>query len=597
MPERLRNMRISQKLTFSFGIVIAMLLLSIILSLVIIVVMNEKTDEFYEKSYQNMVLQEEVRKDIQIVANYLSRGIMASTENERSGYLQKVEQYAKTIETNYAKLKANSDAKDLLAKVDSKIPAYKQTREQLGNMLKSGDSYAAVAFYNGEYSQTFDALVDSLIAVGEYEENQATDVYNQTTTIRNISLIVLAIIGAVGIAVAVALARAINQAVGIPIQHMTEATKKIAVGDVTVDTDAFLANVDENSHFEVDIMAASFAKMVETIKSNTNVVRRVAEGDMTVFVGINSEKDELGKNLYKLVQSNDAMYSDMLQIANTVATGSQQISTVNTSLAESASKQAATIEELSSSILGVSDLADANEKRSLDANDYAQEVKTSIQESREHMNELLASMHELLKSSAEISKVNKVIEDIAFQTNILALNAAVEAARAGAAGKGFAVVADEVRNLASKSAEASKQTTAMIQNSVHKSNEGSTLAEQAAEDMQELMEKVSQFSTMMDDIHVATRQQSTAIRDINENMQLVMDEVTANVAITEETAASSASIQENAEVLHSAVNRFNLRQREYGKAYIPPEKEDDPDFIQEANRNYQNYLLTHQNDN
>ncbi len=384
-----------------------------------------------------------------------------------------------------------------------------------------------------------------------------------------------------------------NRVVIDPLIEMTDITKKIALGDVSVDVDKFMADVQLDSQFEIDIMQHSFARMIQTIKSNSHVVKRLADGDMTVFVDINSDKDELGTNLYKLVQSNDAMYRELLQVASAVASGSDEISQVNNTLAESAISQSAIIEELSKAIDNINQLAGLNEERSKEATQYAERVKNNIESNKQSMGDLVQSMNSIAHSANQVSKVNKVIEDIAFQTNILALNAAVEAARAGSAGKGFAVVADEVRNLASKSAEAAKQTSTMIMESVNNANQGRDLAEHTAEDLQGILSEVEQFTHMMKDIYEQTHNQHNHIREVDVSIQSVAAEVSSTAAITEQTAASSLEINDNARVLKDAISKFELRQREPGKAYIPPEKQNDSDFIQEANANYQRYLLEH----
>ncbi len=388
--------------------------------------------------------------------------------------------------------------------------------------------------------------------------------------------------------------RKVGQSVVHPIEQITRATERISMGDIRVDLSDLTRNIDPESNFELDKMALSFENMVQMVAHNTSVVKRVAEGDMTVFVDITSEDDELGKNLYKLVQSNDAMYADMLQVSNAVSSGAGQISEVNTLVAESSNKQAVAIESLSERIETINTLASDNGKKSIEAGEYTETVVQNIEMGTSHMQELLTAMVDIVHSSEEISKINKVIEDISFQTNILALNASVEAARAGVAGKGFSVVADEVRNLAAKSADAAKQTTTMIQNSVQKAKEGSALAQDTAKDLETIHVNIQDFAHLMEGITAATTEQGREIAQIHDNMLEITQVASENVAIVEETTATSLEMQEHAKVLNDAMKRFQLRQRQKGKAYIPPEKEDDADFIQEANANYQRYLLEHQ---
>ncbi len=373
-----------------------------------------------------------------------------------------------------------------------------------------------------------------------------------------------------------------------PLTNLTHVAERIADGDTKAEID--MHNISEHTKDEVGQMTLSFYRMVNTIKHNVAVVKRVADGDMTVFVDIRSEEDELGKSLYRLVQSNDKMYADMLNIASQVTTGSQQIAHVNQCVSESSIKQVRRIEELAQTIEQVTEIARNNEQKSALAKSESLHVNESIDIGRTHMSELLVSMENLLETTTEISKIIKVIEDIAFQTNILALNASVEAARAGVHGKGFAVVADEVRNLSSKSAQAANETRKFIESNVSKAVNGSDIAKKTVSDLESIMRDVENFSDITSQVWEATKEQAQGIAQVNEGIQFVTDEANENMRITEETAASSLQVQQSAQVLSLAMDKFQLRQRQQGQAYIPPEKQNDQEFIEQAQQNYQQYL-------
>ncbi|MBP1561380.1 MAG: hypothetical protein J6C96_09090 [Oscillospiraceae bacterium] len=173
------------------------------------------------------------------------------------------------------------------------------------------------------------------------------------------------------------------------------------------------------------------------------------------------------------------------------------------------------------------------------------------------MKELLASMNEITEMSVKIENIVKTIDDIAFQTNILALNAAVEAARAGAAGKGFAVVADEVRNLASKSAEAAKGTTLLIQNTTEAITRGLQTANLTAASLEDVTVKTKDVDRLVSEIFEACRLQNSEIEEINEKLDNIAEIARRNAATAEESAAASEELSGQARMLDELLQKFN----------------------------------------
>lgn len=242
-----------------------------------------------------------------------------------------------------------------------------------------------------------------------------------------------------------------------------------------------------------------------------------------------------------------------------MAAGSKHVSESSISLSQGATEQASSVEELSSSLEEVASQTKLNADSANTVNDLTGKAQSEAQIGNNYMQEMLESMKEINTSSAGISKIIKVIDEIAFQTNILALNAAVEAARAGQHGKGFAVVAEEVRNLAARSAKAAKETTDMIEGSIGKVNDGTKIANQTAEALTKIVEMVTEVAEHVEKIASASTEQSIALEQINQGVMQVSDVVQSNSATAEESAAASEELNAQAELLKETVGHFKLR--------------------------------------
>jgi methyl-accepting chemotaxis protein len=229
------------------------------------------------------------------------------------------------------------------------------------------------------------------------------------------------------------------------------------------------------------------------------------------------------------------------------------------SLSQGASEQASSIEELTASLDEISAQTKLNAQNASQANKLAGIAQGNAEQGNGQMQQMLRAMEEINQSSSSISKIIKVIDDIAFQTNILALNAAVEAARAGQHGKGFAVVAEEVRNLAAKSASAAKETTDMIEGSIRKVEAGTKLAVHTAEALNEIVEGVAQAAALVKQIDVASSEQATGLSQINQAVMQVSQVVQANSAVSEQSAAASKELSGQAEMMRQSVGKFRLK--------------------------------------
>jgi methyl-accepting chemotaxis protein len=271
----------------------------------------------------------------------------------------------------------------------------------------------------------------------------------------------------------------------------------------------------------------------------------VVGGSSIFFVVVRS----INKVLHRTV-------SELAEGADQITSASSQVASSSQGLAQGASEQAASLEETSASSEEITSMTRKNAENSQSAAAMMGEVDRSIAEGNRSLEQMVTSMREITSSSGKISKIIKVIDEIAFQTNILALNAAVEAARAGEAGMGYAVVADEVRNLAQRSAQAAKDTAGLIEESISKSNEGSGKLQQVTEVIQAITERASKVKILVDEVNLGSQEQARGIEQISKAIAQ-MDQVTQSTAANaEESASASEEMSAQAEALGSIVQQL-----------------------------------------
>ncbi|WP_367565255.1 methyl-accepting chemotaxis protein [Lacrimispora sp.] len=343
-----------------------------------------------------------------------------------------------------------------------------------------------------------------------------------------------------------------------PIKEIESAAYCLAEGDLNNLTITYTSQNELGSL--CNSMRTLLNSLTGYIQNISQVLSQISSGDMTAKVDIEYKGDfsPIKDSMENILRSFNMMLRRINTAAAEVSTGSEQVSSASQSLAAGAAEQAASIEELTSSITNVAQSAEANVAVVRSTTDAVNTVIVKIEESNSCIQDLSSAMGEIKTSSARISAITRLIEDIAFQTNILALNAAVEAARAGETGKGFAVVADEVRNLATKSAEAAKQTSELIEYSVRKIEAGEQLSVKSADLLTAVVTQSMALKDSFGEINEASMNQSRIIEQINQGLAQVSSVVQMNAATSEESSASSEELAAQAQTMLKEISRFTL---------------------------------------
>jgi methyl-accepting chemotaxis protein len=305
-------------------------------------------------------------------------------------------------------------------------------------------------------------------------------------------------------------------------------------------------------------LADAFGNMIENIKSQAETIRTIAGGDLTVSVEARSDNDVINQALASMVALNNEAFAKIADTANQVSVGSRQIADSAQYLSQGAVEQTSAVEKLSAIIREMDEKTRENADMAQKAAALAETIKGSAQKGAGQMQNMTQAVKEINVSNQSILKIIKVINEIAFQTNLLSLNASVEAARAGAHGRGFAVVADEVRNLAAKSAEAAKETGALLADSTQKVELGVRIAGETAGSLSEIMAGINENGSLVTQIVSTSQKQRNAITKVNASISQVIQVVQRNSATAEESAAASEEMSAQSEALHRLTTQFKL---------------------------------------
>lgn len=372
------------------------------------------------------------------------------------------------------------------------------------------------------------------------------------------NIVLQIIMTVVGLAVFAAMSLIIGKKITNKLGIISKRLQDISDGDVHT----FTEKLDAKTEFEdlYNTLEDTVVHLNEVINEINKGLDKLAEGDLNYrlpddwkgdFGLISGKYNDITASLRKTFRNIDSA-------SNQVSNGSQQVADGAQTLSQGATEQAASIDQLNDQISTISKKVDNTADFAANAMKVVSDTGDKIRECGDEMSQMLTAMDDINKSSAEISKIIKVIDDIAFQTNILALNAAVEAARAGNAGKGFAVVADEVRNLAAKSAEAASQTTSLIENSIESVKRGADIAHETAGTLDKIVKNASLISDEVSKISDASNEQASEIRRVSQGVEQIAAVVQSNTATAEESAATSEELSGQSGVLRNLLAHFKI---------------------------------------
>ncbi len=562
MINYIRNLKIRLKLYILIGVALAGMLIIGGMSFYLMGRMNDMTNDISTSWLPSVDTARDLTTTLSnIRLNELGYLTAISDEVEESS-LQYLESEKQEMETLLAAYKGLIDEEELnfYDNANNLWTQYNEADEEMMALAKQGRTEDARAILEGECVGLYNSLnsaFNDIIAYNTEGSDAATEeslfLYRTATGLMAAVIIVIILVG-------VFFSFVIIRLIKTPISEIEDAAIKMAEGNLDVE-------ISYTSKDELGVLAAQVRRLIRKLQviidDENKFLAKMAAGDFTVD---SICEQEYTGGFYPLLVSfrgiaeklNDTM-QQISQSSSQVASGSEQVSNGAQALSQGATEQASSVQELAATINEISNKVNQNADSAQQANVTAGSVSTEMNVSNEKMQQMIQAMDDISNCSNEIGKIIKTIEDIAFQTNILALNAAVEAARAGTAGKGFAVVADEVRNLASKSAEASKNTSVLIENSLKAVENGTQIVNETAQSLLQALNAVSEMTEIIGQISEASSTQADAISQITMGIDQISSVVQTNSATAEESAAASEELSSQSQLMKSLVGRFKLK--------------------------------------
>ncbi len=567
----MKNLSVSKKLAVSFSTILALFIITVVISVFVgLHTVTGSFKQFVTSPFTVTNTVNNMRRQLQGIQKDMSYIIIDDVSN-RQTWIDDLNSRVVDFENSLTKIEPllmTDGGKQLVQEVKSEWDKLQPMKEKFMSSLDGKDIETSKKILLDEYYPASLTLVDLTKKLIDDSNDVATYFYNEAQTLAQSVLIISIILFVVSLIFGVMLCLYIIRSITKPLKEIEAASCLLADGNLN-------ANITYESKDEFGTVANSFRTVFENLRiyifDISEKLGEISKGNLDLTIETNYKNDFLPikESLEHIIASQSSTFSQIAISADQVNSGAEQMSSSSQILASGATEQAATVEELNASIASVTEQAEQNVKFVEVASNYVLDAESGINNSNKYMQKLNTAMKGIGESSAKISNITKVIEDIAFQTNILALNAAVESARAGEAGKGFAVVADEVRNLAAKSAEAAKQTSDLIQNSVSTVLEGEKLADETGRVLQEVADKALRAVDAIKKIEEFSNAQALTIEEINHGLSQVSAVVQSNAATAEESSASSEELSAQAHTLKQEVNKFKIKKNTLGGEFNP----------------------------
>lgn len=564
MLKKIRNMKLKFRLLLSYAMVIAICLSASIAALFMLNRIGDNLSSFYRNNYTVTINVWLAKREMQAARGDILNAILESDVEESAEYIDKAKESLRNMRATFPVIR-NSFKGDIamVDRVDKRLQEAIVYRDKVFALVETGKTDEAYEVMKSSYIPVLNQMADLLQQIADVAAHNAQDMVKEGEYAQASAITVIMIIMTFSIVSAALLGIYISNSIRKPVKEIEDAAQQLANGQLDG------VCVSYTSRDELGKMSDSIRDLISyqktIIEDISDILGDMSEGNFKVQSNVNEYymghydrilvsmwglRDKLSDTLWRISQS-----------ARQVANGSEQVSSGAQILAIGAEEQADSIEKLAIAVNEISEQVRVTKENADKARNQTDRAGAQVSESNQQMQEMISAMNIISERSDEIYKIVKTIQDIAFETNLLALNASVEAARVGELGTGFVVIAREIRSLADKTAMASKNTTALIKESVAAVKNGEKVAHTAADSLLQVIECTKQVIFMVDRIASATENQHKSISNITAEVRQVSDVVQNNASISEELAAASEELSTQTQMLDHMIGQFQLYEK------------------------------------
>ena len=555
---KLENMRLQERINYGYRKVILMMLISGLLSIVIIGVLFANMLHYIN----NVTVADQSVKICRINVNAAARNIREMALNDDAStydsYEQTVKRLLGEVDTSLNALKETGVVPD------SNYEEYASALSEWGNVgysimeeIRNGNKEQAVNEIFTDCVPALNNLVQIAIKLDDITDEVKAQAARTTYIFTFAGIVCIIVCLAFAWMLTGKTSKRVLETILEPLRAVEDVAKELTEGNLH-------STLEYRSEDEIGRLAHSMRKSIRILGSYVDDIGRAmqlfAEGNFDVQPEVEWKGDFVGiLNSFMMFEKSIADTIKGIQnVSNEVSSAAEQVASSSNDLADGATNQAAVVEELTATVAGVSEQVERNSQSAKEISARVDELGNAIMESNGKMHEMVDSMNEISDASKEIDKIIATINEIASQTNLLALNASIEAARAGEAGRGFAVVANQVNVLADQSAQAAKESSALIESSVRAVEKGMVIAGQTAAQLETVADSSKVITEEVTNIAETLETQTSEIQQINEGIEQINDVVQTNSATAEECAASSEEMSSEAENLREMIRKFKI---------------------------------------